>query len=287
MKRSYRIAGIKFTFEGDFDYKEDEFYELFRVEDDIPSDYHFDYIRVESFKESDIEPVYHNERFDIYDYNGREYRCFKYYNEGTQKYTAVISLEGSKGQFYYTKEFDVALRLPNSLAVFNNQMFERMLIEKGAFILHSSYIIYDGRAILFSAPSETGKSTQADLWQKYAGAVIVNGDRSILKKENGTWYVHSLPMCGSSQICLNKSAPLDSIVLLAKAPQNMLSKANPQTALRRLYMECIVNSWREDFVNKVFDMLTDIYSSVNVYEYACTKEQDAVEVLKREIDSRR
>jgi len=287
VKRSYKVAGIKFTFEGDFEYTEDKFYKLFRVEDDTPDDYHFEYIQIEGLKEVDISPVYSNERFDIYIYNGREYRCFKNYNESGTKYTTVICLEGSKGIFYYTKEYDIASRLANSLAVFNNQMFERILIEKDAFILHSSYIIHNGKAILFSAPSETGKSTQADLWAKHAGAFIVNGDRSILKKENGVWFVYSLPMCGSSKICHNVSAPLDSIVLLAKAPENILVKANPRTAISRLYRECTVNSWQESFVNKVFDMLTDIYFSVNVYEYACTKEKDAVEVLKREIDCNR
>lgn len=287
MKRSYKVAGIKFTFEGDFEYHENEFYELFRVEDDTPDDYHFEYIEIESLKEFKLAPLYSNERFDIYIYNGREYRCFKNYNESGAKYTTVIYLEGNQGRFYYTKEYDIVTRLPNSLAVFNNQMFERILFEKDAFILHSSYIIHNGKAILFSAPSETGKSTQADLWAKHAGAVIVNGDRSILKKENGVWYVHSLPMCGSSQICLNVSAPLDSIVLLSQAPENTVTKASPKAALSRLYRECTVNSWKEDFVNKVFDMLMDIYANVNVYDYACTKEKGAVEVLKREIDNNR
>ncbi len=287
MKRSYKVAGVKFTIEGDFEYIEDEFYRLFRVEDDAPDDYYFKYIQIEGFKKLDIEPVYSNERFDIYLHNGREYRCFKNYIESGARYTTVIWLDGREGRFYYTKEYDINSRLINSLAVFNNQMFERMLIEKDAFILHSSYIIYNGKAILFSAPSETGKSTQADLWAKHAGAIVINGDRSILKKEYGVWYVHSLPMCGSSKICQNVSAPLDGIVLLAKAPVNILNKANPRTAVSRLYRECTVNSWKEDFVNKVFDMLTDIYANVNVYEYACTKEKDAVEVLKNEIDSNR
>lgn len=287
MKRSYRVAGIKFTFEGDFDYKEEAFYQLFRVNDDMPDDYYFEYIKTENIKELDIEPVYSNERFDIYIYNDREYRCFKNYSEGTKRYTSVLYLEDNRGRFYYTKEYDTALRLPNSLAVFNNQMFERMLIGKDAFILHSSYIVYNGRAVLFSAPSQTGKSTQADLWREYARAAVINGDRAVLKKENGVWYVHSLPMCGSSRICRNVSSPLGSIVLLSKASHNILNRANPRTAISRLYRECTVNSWKEDFVNKVLDMLTDIYYNVNIYEYACTKEQDAVYTLKKEIDRSR
>lgn len=43
---------------------------------------------------------------------------------------------------------------------------EQILNEKSTFILHSSYINFNGKAILFSAPSGAGKSTQADLWEK-------------------------------------------------------------------------------------------------------------------------
>ena len=47
----------------------------------------------------------------------------------------------------------------------------RMLAEHGGVVLHSSYIITQrGEALLFSAPSGTGKSTQAELWRKFAGA---------------------------------------------------------------------------------------------------------------------
>ena len=41
---------------------------------------------------------------------------------------------------------------------------ERRMLQKDSFILHSAYIRHRGRAILFSAPSGTGKSTQASLW---------------------------------------------------------------------------------------------------------------------------
>lgn len=51
---------------------------------------------------------------------------------------------------------------------------ERRMLQKDSFILHSAYIRHRGRAILFSAPSGTGKSTQASLWAQYAGAVFQN-----------------------------------------------------------------------------------------------------------------
>ena len=42
----------------------------------------------------------------------------------------------------------------------------RMLAKRGGVVLHSSYVLTkQGEALLFSAPSGTGKSTQAELWR--------------------------------------------------------------------------------------------------------------------------
>ena len=46
---------------------------------------------------------------------------------------------------------------------------EHLLATQRAVILHSAYIDYKGKAILFSAPSGTGKSTQAELWMDESG----------------------------------------------------------------------------------------------------------------------
>ena len=60
---------------------------------------------------------------------------------------------------------------------------ERRLVRKDQMVLHCAYVEYRGEAILFSAPSETGKTTQAGLWEKYRGSRTVNGDRSLLGKK--------------------------------------------------------------------------------------------------------
>ena len=46
---------------------------------------------------------------------------------------------------------------------------ERRLVKKDSMVLHCAYVEYKGEAVLFSAPSETGKTTQANLWEKYRG----------------------------------------------------------------------------------------------------------------------
>ena len=93
---------------------------------------------------------------------------------------------------------------------------EKQMIEADAMILHSAYMCYAQTAVLFSAPSETGKSTQADLWEKYRGTWTVNGDRSLLIREDDGWKAYGWPVCGSSEICHNESFPIRAIVMLQK-----------------------------------------------------------------------
>ena len=110
-------------------------------------------------------------------------------------------------------------------------MLEKQMIQRDSMILHSAYIVYQDEAILFSAPSQTGKSTQAALREKYRKSYTVNGDRSLLRKINGRWYACSWPVCGSSGICNIKDTPIHAIVMLrqgkkilpARFQQSMLS----------------------------------------------------------------
>ena len=61
------------------------------------------------------------------------------------------------------------------------ELFHLLLLEGGA-VLHASYILVRGRAILFSGPSGVGKSTQANLWAQYRSAEVINGEGLICQE---------------------------------------------------------------------------------------------------------
>lgn len=61
-----------------------------------------------------------------------------------------------------------------------------------------------------------GKSTQADLWNKYEGCEIINGDRSAITKKDGVWNAYGLPFAGSSRIYKNVKNPIRCVVVLNK-----------------------------------------------------------------------
>ena len=60
----------------------------------------------------------------------------------------------------------------------HTQALPQLLLPFSCVLLHASVIEYAGGAVLFSAPSGTGKSTQAALWARHRGAHIRNGDKA-------------------------------------------------------------------------------------------------------------
>ena len=114
----------------------------------------------------------------------------------------------------------------------------RMLAEHGGVVLHSSYIITQrGEALLFSAPSGTGKSTQAELWRSYAGAKVINGDRALVKAENGVT-ANGILFSGTSGISENVTAPLRAIVLLRQSEKNEIRSVSGKEAFMRRLPQC-------------------------------------------------
>lgn len=106
-------------------------------------------------------------------------------------------------------------------------------------VFHGAAILWNGAAYLFSAPSGTGKTTQARLWEScFPGeALILNGDKPILEAcEDGTVLVHPSPWKGKEGYGRDDiTAPLTGIIMLRKAPENAISRVRPAEAARDLF----------------------------------------------------
>lgn len=158
---------------------------------------------------------------------------------------------------------------------------EHFSIQNKGFILHSSYIIHNGKAILFTAPSGTGKSTQADLWEKYRGAEIINGDRSIVRCLEEGIFACGLPFSGSSQICKNVTVPLGAIVYLGQAPQNELERLSGSKAFRTIWEGVSVNTWDAEDVATCMDLVKKVVEEIPIYRFDCLPDESAVKFLEQ------
>lgn len=166
--------------------------------------------------------------------------------------------------------------------LFRGMGLEFLMALNRRVILHSSYIAWKGKGIVFSAPSGTGKSTQAELWRKHRpGTEIINGDRSILTCERGIPEVYGLPLCGSSGIAVNKSFPLGAVVVLRQAKTNTVRRLGVREAVSLIYSECGLSLWDRDAAANVLDVVSEIAESVPVYCLSCLPHSSAVDAMER------
>lgn len=158
-------------------------------------------------------------------------------------------------------------------------MLNSILLHHRGLIFHASYIEYKGQGILFTAPSKTGKSTQAQLWQQYRNARIINGDKAGVSL-NDTAMAHGVPFSGTSGICENVSLPLKAIVVLSQAPQNTVTPLLPSQAISALFPNLFVDRAIPEEWQLALNLLLDLVSTVPVYALACTPDENAVIALE-------
>ena len=193
---------------------------------------------------------------------------------------AYIRVEyGKKEHFVQVKVCESISRIAVK-TVLNSLAVEHLIAENGGFAFHCSYIDYQGKAILFTAPSGTGKSTQAELWREMRNAEIINGDRAaVCMKDNGL-VAAGIPFSGSSSYCLNRTLPLAAIVYLKQAPQTSIRKLRGIQAFSRIWEGVSVNSWFKEDVERVSNVVQKAATEIPVYCLACTPDESAVSALE-------
>lgn len=165
-------------------------------------------------------------------------------------------------------------------AVLNSLEAERLVTQAHGFVFHCSYIAVGDRAILFTAPSGTGKSTQADLWHALRGAEIINGDRAVIRCPDHRVMACGIPFSGSSSYCGNRELEIAAIVYLGQAPVTSIRRLRGYTAFARIWEGCSVNTWETKEMARVSDLAARVAASVPVYYLPCTPDESAVKALE-------
>ena len=166
--------------------------------------------------------------------------------------------------------------------LWNGIQLQYLLLHHRAMIFHASYIGYEGNGIIFTAPSQTGKSTQARLWQQHLGARILNGDKAGIHLGDRPMAC-GVPFSGTSGICHNVSLPLKAIVVLSQAPENTVRRMKPVEAIQALCPNLLVDQAIPEEWQIAMRLLMDLVEQVPIYALACTPDERAVETLHREI----
>ncbi len=167
--------------------------------------------------------------------------------------------------------------------VLNTLAVEHLITESGGFVFHCSFIEWNGEAILFTAPSGVGKSTQAELWKKYRNAKVMNGDRAAVMIKNGQIMAEGIPFSGSSKYCKQCSVPVKAIVYLSQASENSVKELNGREAFFKLWEGITINTWDKKDVDTISKVVSGLVGQVPIYHLACTPDESAVLALESEL----
>lgn len=280
MKKFYRFAGVEIEVDipSNRMYREERFLAPFRVQEAAQT--HRFLFELTQTLPPPAGP-------ELADFPG--YRVYAD-GEGTVRYIGSVQNGWENGYIraqHRGKEHHILLKADQFSGpigvktVLNAMEAEHLVVQAGGFVFHSSYIEYEGKAVLFTAPSETGKSTQADLWHALRGARIVNGDRSVIRVEKEMVCAAGLPFAGSSQYCENRTLPLAAVVYLQQAPQTTIRRLKGVEAFRRIWEGVSVNTWNKEDITRVTELVQQVIGQVPVFQLDCTPDESAVNALEQ------
>jgi len=155
--------------------------------------------------------------------------------------------------------------------------FYTSLIDFGGILLHASCVVVDGYAYAFSADSGTGKSTHTQLWLKHFGkrAHILNDDKPAIRMIDGKIYACGTPWSGKYDYSAPEIVPLAGICFLQRSETNQIKKAQTAKAVYNIFSQT-ARKVDAQKMEKLFDVLEEIFSKVPIYDLSCNMNDDAV-----------
>ncbi|MBR2547360.1 MAG: hypothetical protein IKF07_04125 [Eubacterium sp.] len=163
-----------------------------------------------------------------------------------------------------------------------------LLIPDGIFLFHCSAVSIDGRAVLFGAPSGTGKSTHAKLWRQVFDdrVQIINDDKPLIRIDGDTVLVYGTPWAGKHSMQTNINVPVRALFMLERAKENSVETLSIHDA----YPLALNQTYRPDDVmlmKKTLELMNGLLDRVPVYRLKCSISEDAVNTAYSVIGDKR
>ena len=157
--------------------------------------------------------------------------------------------------------------------------FYRQLLNFGGFMLHSSAVVVDGKAYLFTADSGTGKSTHTKLWLEKFGqrAYILNDDKPALRREADGWFAYGTPWSGKHDISVDARVPVAGVAVLERSEENTIERISGVQAVHGILKQ--VNRPRAaEYRVKLLALLDQLITEIPVWKLCCNQNMAAATV---------
>ncbi len=158
----------------------------------------------------------------------------------------------------------------------------RALLPFGVLLFHGSALCMDGEAVIFTAPSGVGKSTQARLWREAFRdrTWMINDDKPLLGITEERVTVYGSPWDGKHRMSRNASAPLRAILKVERSTENRLTPLPGPDAFQTLTRQSFLPDDPEGAALSLA-MQKSLLGKAAFYRLECNMTRDAAETARR------
>lgn len=177
----------------------------------------------------------------------------------------VISSDGDDNDPYFLTH---ALMIAFMLSTCHN----------GTLLIHSSSVVFGGKAYLFQGKSGTGKSTHTALWtQNITGAELLNDDNPVIRfSPDGEAIAYGSPWSGKTHCYRNVSAPIGAFVRIVRAKENALNRLTPLRAYASLTASVFFIPFLSDELKEIrHKTIERLVGTIPCCEMHCLPDADA------------
>lgn len=156
--------------------------------------------------------------------------------------------------------------------------YERMLF-------HGSSLALDGRGVVFTAKSGTGKSTHTALWRQVFGdrVSMINDDKPFLEVREDGVFVHGTPWRGKHGLGANLSAPLKAVVFVTRGQENSIEPVSSRELFPLLLQQTYSPEDPAAMV-QTLALVERLSRKVQLLKLSCNMDPEAAEVACRGIN---
>ncbi len=211
-----------------------------------------------------------------YAYTPKLCKNYEYYGDEPVEFSVTITDQDISAEKALAPTFHDAYL--ESLALFR-KLCDYALANADGIIFHSSAIMVDGEAYLFTAPSGTGKSTHTRLWRELLGerAVMINDDKPIIRYIDGDFYVYGTPWNGKHHLDTNCRAKIKAICNIYQAKENKIEKMSAGEMLMVILNQTL-RPTELNKMDKLLGLIEKLLSKVALYKLGCNISTQAAEL---------
>ena len=203
-------------------------------------------------------------------------------NPGAQNIHEIhIDKKGTSGFVFYDQMENCKEEIFHCIRMI--YLYSAML--HGLYAVHSVSVLNDdGKAVLFSASSGTGKSTHAGIWERVYGTPIINGDLNLIGLSDNKPVVYGMPWCGTSGIFSDETYPLKGIVLLKRGSTDTIEELNEVQKVILVQQRMITPFWSDKEFIRSLEFTKQLVHEAKICRAYVTMSDRAAVTVKEYID---